>query len=290
MIRPNYRVLLPVLIIALAVIIGLVEGLSGASTKVAKNPDPPGSGIASSRSSVPSKLGVVRNGHWLLRSSLTEGPNTVPTFVFGRPDDIPVMGDWNGDGTQTAGVVRATDSGMQWFLRNSNNSGPADISFFYGSPDSKERPVVGDWNGDGIDTPGVVGRTLPRWDLRNSNSGGAADVSFYYGLISDGLPVPGDWNGDGTDSAGIIRGFAGPLNWLLRNSNTPGLADISAVFGSGFDQPVIGDWDGDGDDELGVTQPVGGGLSWYLRDTATTGPVDRGFVYGRPTDLPVVWR
>jgi hypothetical protein len=223
--------------------------------------------------------------------------------VFGRPDDIPVMGDWNGDGTKTAGVVRIIGTSTlsyQWFLRNSNTAGPADIApFIYGRPsfgfeEPGDFPVTGDWNGDGVDTPGAVrfrnGTTLAGWLLRNSNTGGVANLSFGYGRISDGPPVPGDWNGDGIDTPGIIRGFGqGAFSWLLRNSNTAGAANISAVFGSGLDEPIVGDWDGDGDDGLGVTKQVSTGLGWSLRNTPTTGTVNRSFVYGRSEDLPVIW-
>src|SRR5258708_6697095 len=76
----------------------------------------------------------------------------------------------------------------QWFLRTSPTSGAADISFPYGDPG--DLPIVGDWNGDGVDTVGVVrGSTFY---LRNSNSAGAADVSFVYGDPGDTVIV-GDW-------------------------------------------------------------------------------------------------
>ena len=50
--------------------------------------------------------------------------------------------------------------------------------------------MVGDWNGDGIDTPGVVRGTT--WYLRNSNTTGVADVTFTYGNPDD-LPLAGRW-------------------------------------------------------------------------------------------------
>jgi len=83
------------------------------------------------------------------------------SFVYGNSDDIPVVGDWNGDGIDTPGVVR----GGMWYLRNSNLPGDADVSFVYGNSD--DIPVVGVWNGDGIDTPGVVRGGM--WYLRSSN-------------------------------------------------------------------------------------------------------------------------
>ncbi|MBV8981459.1 MAG: hypothetical protein JO086_11210 [Acidimicrobiia bacterium] len=49
-------------------------------------------------------------------------------------------------------------------------------------------PVVGDWNGDHAETPGV--RRGNTWFLRNSNSSGVADLSFGFGDTSD---VPRVW-------------------------------------------------------------------------------------------------
>jgi hypothetical protein len=42
----------------------------------------------------------------------------------------------------------------QWILRNTNSSGSPDLSFPYGG--SQFKPVVGDWNGDKIDSIGLV--------------------------------------------------------------------------------------------------------------------------------------
>ena len=61
---------------------------------------------------------------------------------------------------------------------------------------------MGDWNGNGVDTPGVIrGNT---WYLRNSNTGGLADTVLQYGNAGD-IPLVGDWNGDTRDSPGVAR-------------------------------------------------------------------------------------
>lgn len=47
-------------------------------------------------------------------------------------------------------------------------------------------PVVGDWDGDEVDSVGVkLGTT---WSLRNGAGGGAVEVAFSFGLAND-LPV-----------------------------------------------------------------------------------------------------
>jgi hypothetical protein len=129
-------------------------------------------------------IGVVRataggNIQWLLRNSNTGGAAEI-SAVYGRvATDLPVVGDWNGDGTDTVGVARVRDDGrIQWLLRNSNTGGAAEISAVYGRV-ATDFPVIGDWNDDASDTIGVVRGA--QWLLRNSNTGGAAQVSFAYG-------------------------------------------------------------------------------------------------------------
>ena len=47
-------------------------------------------------------------------------------FPYGAPGWVPVVGDWNGDGKTTIGVV---DPGsMTWYLRNENSAGAPDAA------------------------------------------------------------------------------------------------------------------------------------------------------------------
>jgi hypothetical protein len=131
--------------------------------------------------------GVRRANQFLLRNSNTSG-NAEVTLTYGVATDFPVVGDWNGDGTDTVGVVRVLSDGhIQWLLRNSNTGGSAEINAVYGLV-ATDFPVVGDWNGDGTDTVGVVRGA--QWLLRNSNTGGSAQVSFTYGSgAADEFPL-----------------------------------------------------------------------------------------------------
>lgn len=162
---------------------------------------------------------------WYLR--MIEGPGQ-PDLIFdyGQPGDIPVAGDWVGNGVHTVGVVR----GNQWLLRNRNSAGAPDISFTFGQPG--DIPIVGDWDGDGRDGIGVVRGS--RWILRNTPTSGPADHEFDFGAPT-GVPVVGDWNGDGTDTPG--RFLDG--DWQLTNSLGTGTIDAQFTFGIGGDQPVV---------------------------------------------------
>ena len=98
-------------------------------------------------------------------------------MAYGDPTDLPIVGDWDGNGTFTPGVVR----GQTWLLRNSNSRGEGTVTFVYGA--AGDKPIAGDWNGDGAWTPGVIrGNT---WMLRDSNSGGPTDGQFSWARNTD---------------------------------------------------------------------------------------------------------
>ena len=194
---------------------------------------------------------------------------SVPTLK----GDIPVVGDWDGNGTETIGVFR---SGT-WYLRNANGGGAPDLAFTWGSPG--DVPVVGDWDGDGRDMIGVFRNGI--WYLRNSNSGGPVDAAFGWGSPDD-VPVVGDWNGDGVDSIGVFRNGT----WYERNSNNSGPVDTAFGWGAPSDVPVVGDWDGDGRDTIGVRRSN----NYYLRKSNNGGGVDVTNTVGAVADVTVVGR
>jgi len=175
----------------------------------------------------------------------------------------------------TTGIFRPSNGAL--YLKNTNATGFADIVLTYGLPGDK--PVVGDWNGDGRDTIGVYRNGI--FYLRNSNTNGYADLSFTFGLPGD-LPVAGDWNGDGIDTIGVYRDGT----FFLRNSNSSGAPDIVLTLGIPGDVPIAGDWTGKGFDTVGIFRPSNGAL--YLKNTNTTGFADIVLTYGLPGDKPVV--
>jgi archaellin len=218
-----------------------------------------------------STIGIYRNGVFYLLNSNTGG-NADTTFGYGNTaGDIPVIGDWNGDGIDTVGVYR---NGV-FYLRNTNSNGFAGIAFSYGNL-AGEIPIIGDWNGDGIDTVGVYRNGV--FYLRNTNSNGFADVVFGYGNIAGDIPVVGDWNSDGIDTVGVYRNGV----FYLKNSNTYGIADLAFTYGQPGDIPAIGDWNGDGVDTVGIYRYG----AFYLKNSNTNGIADMAFAYGQPGDKP----
>ncbi|WP_162606545.1 alginate lyase family protein [Jiangella asiatica] len=131
---------------------------------------------------------------------------------------------------------------------------------------------LGDWDGDGDDTPGW--RRGLTFYLSNSASG-ANPQSYDYGRACSEAIV-GDWDGDGDDTIGIRMG----KTFLLSNDNT-GPADVVYTGGRASDRLVIGDWNGNGIDAPGLIR----GTEMFLRTNNNTDPTYLpSFTFGRTGD------
>jgi len=156
-------------------------------------------------------------------------------------------------------------------------------SFYYGNPG--DYPFMGDWNCDGIDTPGLYRQSDGYVYLRNFNTQGAANTSFFFGNPGD-IPLAGDFNGDGCDTVGLYRPSQGRffvIDELGDADEGLGAASTSYVFGNLGDTPFAGDFDGDGIDTFGLYRTSDGLV--YLRNSHSPGFADVSFIYGDPNDL-----
>ncbi|MDH3730780.1 MAG: L,D-transpeptidase [Acidimicrobiia bacterium] len=164
------------------------------------------------------------------------------------------------------GVVDAA-TGI-WYLRDPGAG--ETTSFYFGNPG--DEPFMGDWNCDGVDTPGLYRRTDGYVYLRNSNSQGIADVAFYFGNPGD-VPLAGDFDGDGCDSVSLYRPSEGTFHIIDRLGDGDaglGAASLSFRFGDLGDQPIAGDFDGDGIDTVGVARD---GVAYVRSDPGPTSTV-----------------
>ncbi|MHB8625408.1 MAG: 6-bladed beta-propeller [Aggregatilineales bacterium] len=181
----------------------------------------------------------------------------------------------------TIGIYRASTE--TFYLRNSNTTGYADINTPVSYAAAGDLALVGDWNGDGVDTIGLFrnGQFLLQ-DSNRVQSG--PDYNFVLGIAGD-TPLVGDWNGNGADRVGVFR----PSNGLiyLRSTLTTGFADFTMVLGIPGDVGLAGDWNGDGQDSPGVYRPST--IRFYLSDKVTNGPVfgDYTLALGLSGDVPI---
>jgi hypothetical protein len=227
-----------------------------------------------------SRPAVVRKSTtWLLRSSLTTGNADAGSFSLGTTPLVPVIGDWDGNGSKTPGYYK--DGAFQ-LSNDPLGAGPLTTVSFGSDP--RGFPVAGDFDGDGKDDLGVFRNG--NWQIRLTGPGTVLPT-FTYGSGSwpGTVPVAGDWDGDGTDGIGTY--VAG--TWSLRNTASAGSPSITPfTFNPGTSPyPVVGDWNGDGIDTVGVRSASGADGLWSLTDDNAT--IGHSFTFGLANDLPVVW-
>ena len=98
-------------------------------------------------------------------------------FRFGISVDLPVAGDWNGDGIRSIGVFRAGTWLLDWTATADITDRDAVIHF---GADG-DLPVVGDFNADGVDDVGVFRRGT--WHL---DSNGNRELDARRHVVADG--------------------------------------------------------------------------------------------------------
>lgn len=174
----------------------------------------------------------------------------------GASGDMPMIGDWNGDGRDDIGVQRTT-SFSQFFLdlnQDDRFTSGVDLRVFMGAPG--DVGLSGDWDGNGTDELGLFRPSQNKFflDVDNSGSITGADSIIVMGAIGD-LPLAGDWDGDGTDEVGLFRPATNVFYLDLNGDGAITAADAKFAMGDSGDLPLIGDWNGDGIDHVGLFRP-----------------------------------
>jgi hypothetical protein len=178
----------------------------------------------------------------------------------------------------TVGLVDPTEG--RWHLYDPD--GVEIAAFFFGNPG--DSPMMGDWDCDGVETPGLYRRSDGYVYLRNSNTQGIADIRFFFGDPGD-LPLAGDFNGDGCDTVSIYRPAESRvfiINKLGADDGGLGAAELDYYFGDPGDKPFVGDFDADGIETVGLHRESTGLV--YFRNTHTQGNADQDYIFGDPGD------
>lgn len=194
-----------------------------------------------------SKVGVFRAGIWYLdMNGNGSWDASDATYSFGIPGDIPISGDWDGSGISRIGVFRVGGtyfSGTWYFDMNGNGMWDegVDTAASFGLPGDK--PITGDWNGNGITKIGVVRGSTWLLDMNGNRLwDDGVDAVFTFGNSND-VPITGDWTGDGMTKIGVVRDGS---SWFLdlngNGSWDQGTDGVVSGFGIPGDLPVTGKW------------------------------------------------
>lgn len=266
----------------------------------------------------------VTEGYWTLRirgSQGLEAPEGIQRKMFGMPDAVPVVGDWNGDGIDNLGIYYRG----HWLLDMNGNGRWDEEDLWVLLGDDQDLPVIGDWNGDGKDDVGIFGpawagdhralqlaaglpdlknRTIPvnkpknippdvedatcglrllQATIRGEIRADVIDHVFRYGGGTH-VPVSGDFTGDGITNIGV---FKDGRWWLDTDGNGRwSEGDLEFIYGQAGDLPIVGDFNGDGLANVGIYRA---GL-WILDTNGNRKLDDQDLVFrfGTAQDIPIV--
>jgi hypothetical protein len=168
-------------------------------------------------------IAVVRNGIWCVDTTGNRIADLV--FCYGIPGDVPIVGDFNKDGSDDIAIFR---NGV-WCVDTTGNR-IADLIFCYGI--AGDVPIVGDFNKDGSDDIGIFRNGI--WCV-DTTGNRIADLVFCYGIAGD-VPLVGDFNKDGSDDIGIFRNGI----WCVDTTGNH-MADLIFCYGIAGDVPLVGD-------------------------------------------------
>ncbi|MFN0139498.1 MAG: FG-GAP repeat domain-containing protein [Pyrinomonadaceae bacterium] len=249
------------------------------------------------------------------------GPGSQQTFYqWGTNGDVPVPGDFDGDGKTDFSVFRPS-TGVWWVTKSSDNTY---YSYQFGV--GTDIPAQADYDGDGRTDIAVWRPSTGLWYIVQSGSGGVQYAT--YGTNGD-IPAPADYDGDGRADIGVFRdsehkfysinssnsqsvssSFANSVtlptsstpvsgdydgdgkadyavrngnNWIIRNSSNP-TTPVPIAWEQSTDKAVQNDYDGDGKVDIAVWRDANG--NWYIRKSASNGQL-RQEAWGMSGDIPV---
>jgi FG-GAP-like repeat len=147
---------------------------------------------------------------------------------WGVPGDIPLIGDFDGDGKTDVAVYRP--AGGNWYI----NSGTGVTSVVqWGSPG--DVPVASDFDGDGRTDLAVWRPSDGTWYIVPSSNPSAA-YTKQWGLPGD-LPFAGDWDGDGKADFIIWHPTDGNLYISLSSNGSTEVVGLGASLT--FNEPLF---------------------------------------------------
>lgn len=234
---------------------------------------------ANATAAPPADIAVWRpsNGNWIV---MGQTGSQATTFSFGMSGDIPVPGDFDGDGKTDFSVFRPSDH--IWYILPSGGGNYYGLNWGI----STDLPAEADYDGDGRTDAAIMRRqpstgTSDWWVLKSSDN---SYYSWSWGTDTD-IPGSADFDGDGRADIAVYR----PGNQYYYSINSSnGQAQIiflgqTVSCAVPRECVVPADYDGDGKADFAVYNSST--ANWTIR-YSVTGQVTT-TQWGSSGDVPV---
>ena len=207
--------------------------------------------------------------------------------MLGQAGDVPVSGDFDGDGKLDVAVFRpmvdSNGDGVAdaagWTIVESSTGNRREVLF--GAPGMMDLPAPADYDGDGktdIATFRPDSDLLPgaaHWFILPSGGGSAYAVAFGASGMMD-MPAPADYDGDGRADIATYRPESdlvpGAAQWFILPSGSNSAYSVAFGAPGTMDQPVPADYDGDGKADIATFRSdsdLVDGAHWFILGSAT---------------------
>jgi hypothetical protein len=177
--------------------------------------------------------------------SPTPTPQLVKEYIYAGSRLLAVE-DAGANAAPPADLAVWRPSSGTWFVLG----GPGSTQTQHTWGANGDKPIQGDFDGDGKTDFTVFRPSDGIWYIVNSSTGTLSYVNF--GLSTD-TPMAADFDGDGRSDQVVFRQntpTAGNATWFINQSSGAGV--ISQQFGLNADQPAPADLDGDGKADINV--------------------------------------
>jgi len=228
---------------------------------------------ANATAAPPADLAVWRptGGLWMI---MGQQGSQATNFSWGVSTDIPVPGDYDGDGKTDFSVFRPSEG--KWYVMRSSDA--AWQTYSWGV--STDIPVPADYEGDGKTDAAVM---RPNQSTGNSEwwiykSSDSSWLTFTWGTNTD-LPGPADFDGDGRADVAVYRAST-QMYYSINSSNA---AFQYIPLNQTGNKTVSSDYDGDGRADHAIYNSAT--ATWTIR-YSSSGQVAT-IQWGSSNDLPV---